>query len=221
LIVHASALKSLDYEKASFKDLFQEPPSRTSFKDSLQRLPSERRGVGVQAGRKCFGVSAASRLRLLTRLPDLRLVFLAQLDLQGANILLNPGKRSGTRDGEEVVTLGQDPGQGQLTSSGVLLLRELSDAVDELEVLGEVLGGEAWCELAEVTLLEVVGAADLTTEHASSNGRVGYDGDAELACGLEEADLLRLDVETERRVPVKLLVSMEGINAIRTGTYSI
>jgi len=135
----------------------------------LQEPPLERRGVGEKAGRKRLRVSAASLLRLLARLPDLRLFFLAQLDLQGANILLNPGNGSGTRDGEEVVSLGQDPSQSQLTGSAVLLLRNLGDAIDELEVLGEVLGGEARRELAEIALLEVVGAADLTAKHASAD----------------------------------------------------
>jgi hypothetical protein len=57
-------------------------------------------------------------------------------------------------------------------------------------------------EGAEVALFEVVRAADLAAEHAAADGRVGDDGDAELAGGLEEADLLGFDIETEGRVPV-------------------
>jgi hypothetical protein len=142
------------------------------------------------------------RLCLLTRLADLRLLLLAQLDLQRSNILLDPRNRSRARDGEEVVSLSQNPRQSQLTGGAVLLLRNLGEAVHKLEVLGEVLGREARCECAEVALFEVVGAADLAAEHAAADGGVGDDGYAQLAGGLEEADLVGFNVETEGRVPV-------------------
>jgi hypothetical protein len=121
----------------------------------------ERRSISEQAGGEGLWVPATSRLGLLTRLPDFSLVFLAELDLQRTDVLLNPSDRSSARDGEEVVSLGQDPGQGELTGGAVLRLCDLGDAVDELEVLGEVLGRETRCELSEVAFLEVVWAADL------------------------------------------------------------
>jgi hypothetical protein len=103
----------------------------------------------------------------MASLSDLRLIFLVQLDLQGADILLNTSEGSRARDGEEVISLRQNPGQSQLTGGAVLRLRNFGDAVNELEILGEVLRREAWCELAEVALFEVVWAADLACENWS------------------------------------------------------
>lgn len=42
-------------------------------------------------------------------------------------------------NGEDVISLSQEPSEGKLTGSNVLLLGELFDLVDDLEVLGEVL----------------------------------------------------------------------------------
>lgn len=42
-------------------------------------------------------------------------------------------------DGEDVISLSQEPSEGKLTGSDVLLLGELFDLVDNLQVLGEVL----------------------------------------------------------------------------------
>jgi hypothetical protein len=42
-------------------------------------------------------------------------------------------------DGEDVISLSQEPREGKLAGSNVLLLGELFDLVNDLEVLGEVL----------------------------------------------------------------------------------
>jgi hypothetical protein len=141
-------------------------------------------------------------LSLLTRLANLRLLLLAQLDLQRSHVLFDSRERSRARDGEEIVSLRQNPRQRQLAGRAVLLLRDLGQAVHELKVLREVLGREARCKGAKVALFEVVWAADLAAEHAAADGGVGDDGNAELAGGFEEADLVGFDVEAEGRVSV-------------------
>lgn len=132
---------------------------------------------------------------------------------------------------EDVLALRQEPGERQLAGRDALLLRQLGDAVDEDEVLGEVLLGEAgslevgkksqsfrsvgdsylMCETyvsAEVALLEVLRAADLAAEHAAADGRVGDDGGAELPRGLQQLDLGALDVEGERPIVVINLLAL-------------
>jgi hypothetical protein len=42
-------------------------------------------------------------------------------------------------DGEDVISLSQEPSEGKLTGSDVLLLGEMFDLVDDLQVFGEVL----------------------------------------------------------------------------------
>lgn len=59
---------------------------------------------------------------------------------------------------------------------------------------------EAGSKCTEVTLLEVGWRADLASEHTTSDWRVGNDSDAQLASGLQKADLRRLDVQAKWRV---------------------
>lgn len=120
--------------------------------------------------------------------------------MKRTNVLLETVDLRGARNGENIVSLSEKPGKGELTRSDALLLRKFANLVDELEVLGEVLLREARRHLAEVALLEVVGAANGAGDHAATNGGVSYDGDAELAGGIEELDLRGLNVEGERRV---------------------
>ncbi len=71
---------------------------------------------------------------------------------------------------EKIITLRQNPCQSQLAGCATLLLRDFRDLVHKLQVLREVLCAEARCILAEVTILEVVRAANCATEHAAADG---------------------------------------------------
>jgi hypothetical protein len=57
---------------------------------------------------------------------------------------------------------------------------------------------------AIIGFLEVIRAADLTTEHTAAKRRIGDNSNPKLPSGFEKADLLRLDVEAEGRVPGRL-----------------
>lgn len=64
----------------------------------------------------------------------------------------------------------------------------------------EILLAEPRGHQPEVALGDVGAAADLAAEHAAPDGRVGHDGDAELAAGGQEAVGGRLDVQREGAV---------------------
>jgi hypothetical protein len=85
-----------------------------------------------------------------------------------------------------------------LARRAVAPLCNLRYAIDEFQVLGEILSREPRCVAARITRIEVIGTADLASEHAAADWGVGYDGYAELAGGFEEVDLRGLDVEAER-----------------------
>ena len=120
----------------------------------------QRRSVREVVLGERLGVSSTSRHSSLARLANLRLLFRRQLDLQRAEVLLEASNVGGTRDlkgrrqsatnsmlmigregtyREDVIALGEQPRQGQLTGGGVLLASDFGDAVDELQVLWEVL----------------------------------------------------------------------------------
>lgn len=94
-------------------------------------------------------------LRRLHQLPDLLLLLARQLHVQRPQVLLQVLDLLGAGDRDDVVALRQQPRQRQLARRDLLLLRQRRDAVHQLQVLGEVLLGEARRDEAEVALLEV------------------------------------------------------------------
>lgn len=102
------------------------------------------------------------------------------------------------------MTLREDPYESQLAGSAVVLLCNLGNTVDEFQVFGEVFSRETRRETAIIGFLEVIRAADLTTEHTAAKGRICDNSNPKLPSGFEKADLLRLDIEAEGRVPGRL-----------------
>ena len=61
-----------------------------------------------------------------------------------------------TRDGQDVVALCEEPGDGDLSGRRVVLCCNTFDDVDDLEDLGEVLRGEAGEVAPQVGSLQLV-----------------------------------------------------------------
>src|SRR5580658_779597 len=80
----------------------------------------------------------------------------AQLDSVRSHVLLDPGLafRAGNRG--DVVALGQEPGQSNLTRRHAELSGYGFDLVDEALIALEVLAHEAWIGLAEVAVVKLV-----------------------------------------------------------------
>lgn len=108
-----------------------------------------------------------------------------QAHLQGTNIFLEILDLRRAGNGEDIITLSQQPCQRQLARRDALLLSNFAEGIDDLEVEREVLLAEAWCPSAEVILGEVVWRLDTAREEASAEGRVGDDSSAEFAGRLE------------------------------------
>src|SRR3954447_12978207 len=72
----------------------------------------------------------------------------AQLDPVGGGVLFDSGDAAGAGDGGDIVAAGEDPGQCGLGRRGADLGPDGADLVDDGEVAGEVLPGEAWVGLA-------------------------------------------------------------------------
>jgi hypothetical protein len=159
-----------------------------------------RRRVGEATARKRLRIPPTSRLRFLARLPNLCLVLFTKHNTQRASILRHAIGRSRARNGEEVVPLRKNPREGQLARSAIAPLCNLRYAVDEFQVLWEILSREPGRVATRIRRIKVIGTADLASEHAAADRRVGYDRYAELAGGFEEANLRGLDVEAEGRV---------------------
>lgn len=134
---------------------------------------------------------------ILARLPDLLLFFLRDLHFQRAQVLFEPLRVGGAWNWEEIITLGKNPRERQLARSDVLLLRNLSDTIDQFEILGEVLGAESGCVFPEVAFFKIVWASNLSAEHTTTNWRVGDDSAAKFAAGLQDTDLLALNLQRE------------------------
>jgi len=86
----------------------------------------------------------------LAGLANLLFLVLAQLEVESAQVLIESLQIGRTWDREEVFALSKNPGKRKLTRCAAFALGNLTDAVDKLQVLGEVLLGKARCEFAEV-----------------------------------------------------------------------
>ena len=87
----------------------------------------------------------------------------------------------GTRNRHDVITLRQDPREGQLCGSDALFRRDCFEHVDETEVGGEVVALETWTRSAKVACFDVVGAGEPPGKKAAAQGRVRDEAHAELA----------------------------------------
>jgi hypothetical protein len=95
-----------------------------------------------------------------------------ELNVRGGGVLLNPCDAAGARDGSDVVTTAEEPGQRSLGGSRADLGSDRGDLVDEGEVALEVVAGEAGVRLAPVVVAEIVDGADLPGEQAMPSHRL-------------------------------------------------
>jgi hypothetical protein len=84
----------------------------------------------------------------------------------GCDVLLDPGDALGAGDGRDVVTFGEQPGEGDLPRGGADVGRDRLDIVGDTQVALEVLPSEAGVGLAPVVVGEVVDGADRASEEA-------------------------------------------------------
>src|SRR5438445_1738541 len=110
------------------------------------------------------GVALAGGRSFRGRGVDPLQVFRAEAELESGGVFLQVVAALGARDGDDVGTPGEEPGQGQLAGCGVLLTGDLLDAVDEPEVLLEVLALEAGRVAAVIVGGQVLEAAEAAGE---------------------------------------------------------
>src|SRR6185437_11059630 len=104
---------------------------------------------------------------------DARPLLLGQPHRRGPRILLKAGTALGAGDRHYVVTLRQQPRQGQLSRRHALLRRDRLDRLDETQVAVEVLARKTGVGAPPVVGRQVGEARDLPGEEAPSNGLYG------------------------------------------------
>jgi len=115
----------------------------------------------------------------------------------GPEVLLQVGDALGAGDRDDVVALGEDPGEGQLAGGAAVALGEALDLVDEAQVRVEGVTGEPRepADGAGVAGLERV-RGDGAGEHAAAERGVRHQADAEPADRRQD---LVLEVAGEQR----------------------
>jgi hypothetical protein len=135
-----------------------------------QRYFLKRRSIGEATACKRLRISSTSRLRFLARLSDLRHLLFTKHDIQRASILRHAVDRSRARNREEIIPLRKNPRESQWARSAIALLSNLRYAVDQFQVFREVFSREPRRVATRIACVEVVGAADLASEHAATDG---------------------------------------------------
>lgn len=154
----------------------------------------------IQRARKGLRISSTLDLGILYSRPDLLILFLRDLNLQRANIVVKVLGPCGARNRDDIVSLSHQPSQDELRRCAPLAVSHVLDAVHKLEVLVEILLGEPRGHRAEITLLKVIRRPDTTREETPAKRRVCDGGDTQLAARAEQVDIRRLDLEREGRV---------------------
>jgi hypothetical protein len=85
------------------------------------------------------GIPVAGDSALRCGVLDLFEILRAQLYVRSSGVLLEVTATLGPGDRDDVVAAGEQPGERQLCSGDPFGFRDLFDAVDDLEVRGEVL----------------------------------------------------------------------------------
>jgi len=152
-------------------------------------------------------------LRFFARLANLLFLVLCQRDFCSAKVLIQTLRVGSTGDGEEIITLGHDPGQRELRRRTTLPLCNLGNGIHELQVLWEVLLAESRRHASKVTLFEIVRAAHSPGQHTPAQRRVAHDRYAEFATGVQQPDFGVLNVQRERRVLD--LHGLDGVDLVR------
>src|SRR5450759_3233518 len=118
---------------------------------------------------------------------------------------------SGAGYRDNVVSLREHPGERQLSRAHALLVRNLRNAVDQLQVTLDVSFLEARVASTEVALFEILAASDLSREEAAPEWAVGDEADPELTHGRED---LLLDITRPKRVlGLQCRDRMDGVGA--------
>src|SRR6185436_6087706 len=104
---------------------------------------------------------------------------------------------AGPGDWNDVPSLRQDPGEGELRRRTALRPGDLPDALGELQVLFQVLPLETRIGPAPVVLREIIEVLDLAGEKAAAERAVSHDPAAELPAGEEDPVL---DIAAPQRV---------------------
>src|SRR5437899_8356521 len=114
--------------------------------------------------------------------------------MQCAEVLVQPLDVAGSRNGDDIGTLRQQPGERELGWRAAFLRGHGFDLCHQIPVAGEVLALEA--RVGGSSLTDVRQALNGTGEEAAAERRIGDKTDAELPRGLPR--LLRLRPVEER-----------------------
>lgn len=141
----------------------------------LDPLPSA--ALDIQTLHAMIVISSPMHLNRTNHFPDLHHLLLRERHVRSADILFEILDALGSWNDYKVVALSEDPGEDELRGCDTFLSGELLESVDELEILGEVLGVEARVVAAEVIRLKVLRGLVLARQHTAAQGRVGNDCD--------------------------------------------
>src|SRR5215211_657721 len=131
-----------------------------------------------------FAVALAGGRSARHGLLDAGEVVLGERYTGGAGVIFEVLAALGPRDGNDVITLGEQPSEGELPRGDPLAFGDLAHPVRQLQILLEVLLSEAWeARAAGVVVGHVLDAPPASGEEASPERTVGDKPDVQFAHG--------------------------------------
>src|SRR6266853_301875 len=155
--------------------------------DSGRPSPQFVQGVLSVQGRHChLRIAETSSDAFGSYLVNARQIVGSELNVDRAKVFFQVFAALGAGDGNNVLTLGQHPGQRKLRRRAVLLARDLFDLCHQIKVLLEVISLEARRYAPEIIWRQIFKAFELSGKEATSERAVRDEADAEFAYGRQD-----------------------------------
>lgn len=142
--------------------------------------PSQRNRVGKQCAGKRLRIAGTMHFCGIDELAHLLVVLRGELDVQGGHVLIKVLDSGRAGDGDDIITLAHQKCQAKLARRAAFVFGQRLDALDQLQILGEVLLAVPRSEAAEIAFLEIGAALDAAGQEPTTQRRIGDGRNSEL-----------------------------------------
>lgn len=129
-------------------------------------------------------VPSSNDLRLFYQVPEILQLLVRNLQQGRLSVLINPLGGPGSWNGEDIGSLSKQPCNSSLCSGTPMCMSHTLQPFHQLQDLREVLLRVLRHDVTEVTLREISGRLELSSQYSTPHGAIGHNRDAQLAACL-------------------------------------
>lgn len=134
-------------------------------------------------------VPSSNNLRLLYQVPEILHLLVRKFQQSRLSVLINPLGGPGSWNGEYIGSLSKQPCNSNLCSGTPMYMSHTLQPFHQLHDFREVLLRVLRHDVTEVTLREISGRLELSSQYSTPHGAIGHNRDTQLAACLQEVNL--------------------------------